>query len=814
MRFSLHRIFTGVIIFLFPATAFTQAGLCPPNLDFEFGDFTNWVCRTGSVFGTGNVNTITWTGTGQAVNQHTIINAATAGTDPYGGFPEICPNGSNFSVKLGNNSGGHNAESISYTYTIPATLTTFSMMFHYAVVFQDPNHQPWEQPRFRARITDLTTGSPINCVNFDFTASASLPGFLPSPVAPQVLYKGWTPITINLSAYIGRTIQLEFITSDCTFTQHFGYAYIDVNTNCNGAIEGTTICQGDNQITLTAPYGFQSYEWYADNSFTNLISTSQNLLMNPAPAVGTIIPVIVTPFPGFGCKDTLYATITVSPKPVSVAGPDVSVCKAAQVQIGGPPLPAHTYEWTPASNVSNPRISNPMGWNNPPNPQELIVKTTDILTGCFSYDTVIITSSSIDTAIRSSGNTDFCLDKTPPTLSVNPALTSVQWYNGSNLIPGATSSTYIPSATGTYWAQVVQGLCTDTTRSIPINIYPLPLASFTVNKDTGCITSNNFVFTNTSTIPAPATLSHLWKFSDGGQQQITDAIKSFATPGTYQVELHTTSSDGCKDTAYSTVYVMPNASANFTFDSICTKRPVLFTNLSSTNGSPSVNYSWNFNNGGPPVNVKDPAPVVYTTSGPNTVTLQLTALGCESDPVSITKPILVHEAPTGTRYRDLTVPQGSSAYVHVRDLPGGVYTWRPQVQLSSYNSKYTEFYATGNDVLYLIDIADKHSCVTTDTMLIQVLKKTGFYLPTGFTPNGDGLNDVVRPYLVGMKSLKSFSIFNRWGDRLFYSTKYGEGWNGKVNGADQNPGVYVWILEFFDTNDKLVIEKGTITLIR
>jgi gliding motility-associated-like protein len=810
----MRRLIYILLISLLPGAVFSQAGLCPPNLDFEMGDFTNWVCRTGNVFGTGGINTITWSGTGQVFNQHTIIPAATAGTDPYGGFPQVCPNGSNFSVKLGNNSGGHGAESISYTYTIPASLTTFSMMFHYAVVFQDPNHQPWEQPRFRARITDLSTGAPINCVNFDFTASGSLPGFLPSPVAPGVLYKGWTPITINLTPYIGRTIQLEFITSDCTFTAHFGYAYVDVNTNCNGAIAGTTICQGDNQITLTAPYGFQSYEWYADNSFSNLISTSQNLLMNPAPAVGTVIPVIVTPFAGFGCKDTLYATITVSQKPNSVAGPDVSICKNGQIQIGGPPVATYTYDWTPATQVSNPRASNPLAWNIPPNPQEFIVKTTDILTGCFSYDTVVVTNSTIDTAIRSSGNNNFCEDKAPPTLSVNPGLTSVQWYNGNTPIPGATSSTYIPSVSGVYWARVVQGLCTDSTAFMPVTIYPLPLASFRVNKDTGCITNNNFQFTNTSNIAGLATLSYLWKFSDGNTQQVTDASRIFSQPGTYQVELHATSSDGCKDTAYSTVYVMPNATANFSFDSICTSKPIQFRNLSSENGSPSVSYLWNFNNGGPPVTVKNPGPVVYTTGGPNTVSLQLTALGCESSPVSVTKPIMVHAAPLAQRYRDLTVPQGSSAYIHARDLPGGVYTWRPQSQLSSYNSRYTEFYATGNDVMYLIDILDKHSCVTTDTMLVQVLKKTGFYLPTAFTPNRDGLNDVVKPYLVGMKSLKSFSIFNRWGDRLFYSTKYGEGWNGKVNGVDQNAGVYVWILEFFDMNDKLIIEKGTIALIR
>jgi gliding motility-associated-like protein len=95
-----------------------------------------------------------------------------------------------------------------------------------------------------------------------------------------------------------------------------------------------------------------------------------------------------------------------------------------------------------------------------------------------------------------------------------------------------------------------------------------------------------------------------------------------------------------------------------------------------------------------------------------------------------------------------------------------------------------------------------------------VLKKPGFYLPTAFTPNGDGLNDVLKPYLIGMKSLKSFSVYNRWGDRVFYSETYGDGWNGKHKNADAGPGVYVWILSFVDSNNKVITEKGTVTLIR
>ncbi|MBK6827365.1 MAG: gliding motility-associated C-terminal domain-containing protein [Chitinophagaceae bacterium] len=119
-----------------------------------------------------------------------------------------------------------------------------------------------------------------------------------------------------------------------------------------------------------------------------------------------------------------------------------------------------------------------------------------------------------------------------------------------------------------------------------------------------------------------------------------------------------------------------------------------------------------------------------------------------------------------------------------------------------------------DEVQYLIRITDIHTCVTTDTLKMQVLKKPGYYLPTAFTPNGDGLNDLARPYLIRMNGLKRFAVYNRTGQLIYYTATEGQGWDGKYNGVDQGNGVYVWILEFYDQNNKLVTEKGTLTLIR
>lgn len=971
-----RRFIKYFFCFLLSGGSFTavnaQAGLCPPNLDFEFGDFSNWACQAGIVDPGGN---LILNPTPPIPGRHTIIPAATAGQDPYGFFPQNCPNGSGFSVKLGNNGGNHQAESISYTYNIPATLTVFSMIFHYAVVLQDPNHQPWEQPRFRARIIDMTTNLPIPCVDFDFIASASLPGFLPSPLGGGVVYKDWTPITINLSGYIGKTIKLEFITNDCVFTAHFGYAYVDVNTNCNGAITGNNICPGDSAITLSAPFGFQSYEWYSDMSFGTILSTSQTLYLNPPPLVGSIFPVIVIPYPGFGCRDTLYATVSVGTRPVADAGPDAIICQYQQVQIGAPPNPIYSYAWTPASQVSNPAASNPMAWTITPNPEEFIVKTTDILTGCTAYDTTYLTSKLVDTTLTligkqvycagdpaagtlsvnatvsgvqwydgalpipgatglsyqptSSGNywaqvqqtgctdstrtevftvnplpasiagpdasictnsqsiqlgappnpaytyswtpatqvsnaaiadpiawaigatttefivhttdaltgcntydtvyvtgrvvdtslvlngkTDFCTDDQAwGNLTVSNSLSSVQWFDGTTAVPGATGFNFKPLVTGNYWAQVQQFGCTDSTVTIAFNIHAMPLASFTANNDTGCVTNHSFIFTNTSAVSDGSAISYLWKLGDGTTQTVTDAIKTFINTGNYNVELVSTTEFGCPDTANMIVHVVPNGNAFFRWDSICTNRPVYFYNMSNENGSAQVNYNWNFNNGGPGSTIKDPLPVVYNTVGQTDVTLILTALGCENDPDTVIRRVQVNIQKPGVTYRTITVPQGSTQFIHARDTVGYFFNWRPQIQLSNYNSQYTRFSAI-DDVKYLVDISDLHTCVTTDTMQILVLKKPGFYLPTAFTPNGDGLNDEVQPYLVGMKGLKSFSVFNRWGNLVFYTTTYGKTWNGKFQGVDQDPGVYVWILEFYDFNNKKITEKGTLTLIR
>jgi len=682
------------------------------------------------------------------------------------------------------------------------------------VVFENPGHTPPEQPRFRARVINLTDGDTINCVSFDFTASANLPGFKTSPLDPEVLYKDWTPVSLNLRGYNGKTISIEFITSDCTIGGHFGYAYLDVNSQCNGSVIGSTICVGDTAVTLVAPYGYQNYTWFTDMTFGQVLDTVQILTVNPAPNVGTVYPVIVNPYPGFGCRDTIYANIVTDSKPPSYAGRDTTVCRFTPVQLGVTPNPAYLYKWTPATLMSNPVIANPKGTITTYPTTNFIVKTTNRSSGCFSFDTVAITAVSVDSSLIVKGKTNYCTgDLYNSTMTLSGLSTNIQWFLNNTPISGATSAVYMPLVTGAYKAKYEQNGCIDTSRTVVFADHVSPKIKFTINKDTQCVTNNSFVFSNLSTISAPDSVAYTWKFGDGTVSQIKNAVKSYTVAGSHKVWLVGISKYDCADSASAFVKVYPNIVPGFDWGGIaCTNNDTRIVNTTNENGSTRVDYLWDLGNSTTST-LKNPLPFTYTKPGTYTVSMQATAKGCEASPMSVTKPIVVFEPKPGIRYPDLTMPYGYSKQLRARWGIGTIFNWSPGTQLSNPGS-FAPYFKAINPDKFLIAITDEHKCVTTDTLQVFILKKQGSYLPNAFTPNNDGLNDDVQPYLVGMKGLKRFAVYNRDGNLVFFTNREGEAWNGKYKGNPADAGTYVWYLEFFDENNNLVSQKGWLMLVR
>jgi gliding motility-associated-like protein len=120
-----------------------------------------------------------------------------------------------------------------------------------------------------------------------------------------------------------------------------------------------------------------------------------------------------------------------------------------------------------------------------------------------------------------------------------------------------------------------------------------------------------------------------------------------------------------------------------------------------------------------------------------------------------------------------------------------------------------------NNQQYILTIHSSAGCASSDTIDIIVYKiKPGILVPNSFTPNGDGLNDIFKPVLVGMKSLHYFRVFNRAGQLIFSTKEQGHGWDGSFRGSPQDSDVFVWIVEGEDYLGKTLVEKGSVTLIR
>jgi len=329
------KVYIGGIFFLLLFSAIVKAQ-CPENIGFDYGNFKNWNGLSGKINSDGS---LTLNNTGIIDGTHTIFYAKDNYKDPYGGFPIKSPNGSSCCVRLGNSQTGQGAERLTYTFTIPANDPDYSLIYYYAVVFQNPGHLDYQQPKFTAKVFDVTDNKYTDCGSFNFVAASNLPGF--QQTSGQVFYKDWSPVTINLLGFAGKTLRLEFTTNDCSLGGHFGYAYLDVNQNCTSPVSGNVFCASTTTpVTLAAPSGFQAYHWFQGTDFTHEIGNTNTLYISPAPVIGSKYAVRIVPYPGIGCEDTIYTTIRQT-EPLNLMVKDsITSCAAEGVDLTDPSVTA------------------------------------------------------------------------------------------------------------------------------------------------------------------------------------------------------------------------------------------------------------------------------------------------------------------------------------------------------------------------------------------------------------------------------------------------------------------------------------------
>ncbi|MGZ8545440.1 MAG: T9SS type B sorting domain-containing protein, partial [Flavisolibacter sp.] len=110
-------------------------------------------------------------------------------------------------------------------------------------------------------------------------------------------------------------------------------------------------------------------------------------------------------------------------------------------------------------------------------------------------------------------------------------------------------------------------------------------------------------------------------------------------------------------------------------------------------------------------------------------------------------------------------------------------------------------------------VTDSIGCTASVQKTIKIYSSCYLAVPTAFTPNNDGLNDLLFPLNAIKAEDLDFRIFNRWGQLVFQTKNWKNGWNGKINGKEQGTGVYAWILRYTDRDTKEKRQmKGTTVL--
>ncbi|MBC7949069.1 MAG: gliding motility-associated C-terminal domain-containing protein [Chitinophagaceae bacterium] len=348
--------------------------------------------------------------------------------------------------------------------------------------------------------------------------------------------------------------------------------------------------------------------------------------------------------------------------------------------------------------------------------------------------------------------------------------------------------------------------CTVDTLVRKIKLGSKPVANFSF---TGTCEDDTSFFKDLSTATIGQPSFWNWSFANAtpASSSLQDPATVFDQAGQHQVTLTVTSELRCVSDPVVKIVTMKGApDIDYDFVKDCNGN-VNFTSV--LNNSANVNrWFWTFGDG---QNSEQLHPShFYSVDDTFSVTLRANSPdGCKSKSIAKLVPVKRVIAFAGN---DTIVAAGQPLWIHARVSSSNV-TWKPSDFLSS--TDIPDPIATlEDDQVYYLTVVNEDGCTLTDTLRIVVFAEPDIFVPTAFTPNSDGKNDVLGITIPGTRELHEFSIFNRWGQKLFSTKNQGATWDGTIKGKSAEGGVYVWMVSLTDYRGVKRFRKGVVTLIR
>ena len=147
----------------------------------------------------------------------------------------------------------------------------------------------------------------------------------------------------------------------------------------------------------------------------------------------------------------------------------------------------------------------------------------------------------------------------------------------------------------------------------------------------------------------------------------------------------------------------------------------------------------------------------------------------------------------------------------IRDYAGATFVWSPADGLSDANIPSPVAVLQENHS-YTVDVTSELGCKGTGQVNLSIKRQENIVIPTAFSPNGDGRNEVLTPVVNEIQSIRYFRIYNRWGQLVFFTDQLNTGWDGSFKGGGAISGTYVWEIEGVSTKGKVISKKGAVML--
>ncbi|MBK7184242.1 MAG: PKD domain-containing protein, partial [Bacteroidetes bacterium] len=604
---------------------------------------------------------------------------------------------------------------------------------------------------------------------------------------------------------------------------------------------GSTICAGD-AVTFTATPtdggAAPSYQWQVNgtNAGTNSATFTTNTLAN-----GDVVTVIMTS--NAACASPLTATsnsITITVQSSVVAS--VAITSSGSTICAGD---AVTFTATPSNGGATPSYQWQVNGTNAGTNSDTFTSNTlangDVVTVIMTSSSSCATgspatSNSISITVQASVVASVSIAASTTTICSGDAVTftatptnggatpSYQWQvNGTNA--GTNSATFTTSTLAN--GDVVTVIMTSssscatgspaTSNSISITVQTSVVPSVSISPASAVIcTGDAATFTATPT-NGGTTPTYQWQVngSNAGTNAATftsstlnngDVVTVIMTSNSPCASPTTATSNSATVTVNNCNPPVANFSANQTI--LCQAGCVNFTDLSS--GSPT-SWSWTFAGASPATSTsQNPTNVCYSANGSYTVTL-IVSNASGSDTLTQVGYITVGQ-PIPVTISGNTAINACESTTLTASPADGTYSWGPNVNLLCDNcvSAVVSPSATQD---YYVTYTSPDGCVDSDTITVVVTNIFTYFMPTGFSPNGDGINDelLVRGRGVDYINLK---IYDRIGEKVFETTDLDKGWDGRLLGVPMNNNVFVYMLEVTFCNGETVKEKGSVTLVK